>query len=261
MVDENGMVSIADFAKMHDISVQQVEDIMTHEGYPPASQCIFKDENGKWEEMFLLRTVFPEQVGKPGLSSMKLQGRMSEDDIAGASGVSGEQLEAVVVEDHGWASSPATNPRATDIKVKRIGGHDLPLPTFGSAGAACFDLRLARFVKEFTRPNGAKFAVYGTGFSYEVPAGKAMMVYIRSGVGCKSTVTLSNCVGVIDSDYRGEVFATLDITNADPDFKLNVGDRIAQAMIIDVPAVTLTEVEELSSTDRGEGGHGSTGVA
>lgn len=86
-----------------------------------------------------------------------------------------------------------------------------------------------------------------------------MMVYSRSGHGFKSDVRLANCVGVIDSDYRGEV--KVKLTNDGNEYmQVNEGDRIAQAMIIPVEQVKFIEVAELSDTERGTGGFGSTGV-
>ena len=85
-----------------------------------------------------------------------------------------------------------------------------------------------------------------------------MLVYSRSGHGFKHGVRLANSVGVIDSDYRGEV--SIGLRNDSPlRFDYKAGDRLAQAMILPVPMVELVEVEELSDTERGTGGFGSTG--
>jgi dUTP pyrophosphatase len=86
-----------------------------------------------------------------------------------------------------------------------------------------------------------------------------MLIFSRSGHGFKDALRLSNCVGVIDSDYRGEVMVSL---RADGEAcpKIRTGDRIAQAMILPVPAVEFEEVEDLTETARGAGGFGSTGA-
>ena len=86
-----------------------------------------------------------------------------------------------------------------------------------------------------------------------------MLVYSRSGHGFKYGVRLANCVGVIDSDYRGEVGVKLTADQTSEGFFVRNGDRIAQAMIVPVDRVEFEEVEKLSDTDRGTGGFGSTG--
>lgn len=143
------------------------------------------------------------------------------------------------------------------LKVKKL-VPGAKLPTFGTAGAACFDL-YAHLPGEAAistcRP--ARVTI-DTGLAFEVPEGYALMVYSRSGQGFKDNTRLANCVGVIDSDYRGQVRVAL---TRDDGLALFVkhGDRIAQAMLVPVPAVELEEVDELSTTVRGEGAYGSTG--
>ena len=97
----------------------------------------------------------------------------------------------------------------------------------------------------------------------EIPKGYVGLVFPRSSIR-KTDLSLTNCVGVIDSGYRGEIQATFKKIFGKNDVRLdeldyNVGDRIAQIMIIPYPSVTFVEVDELSQTDRGEGGFGSTG--
>ena len=143
------------------------------------------------------------------------------------------------------------------IKIKRL-NPNAQLPTYGSAGAACFDLYAAPAdgIAELTSSTGS--AVIETGLSFEVPADHVMLVFSRSGHGFKDNTRLANCVGVIDSDYRGEVKVKL---TRDDGGLINVkaGDRIAQAMILPVKQVQFFEVDELSETERGAGGLGSTG--
>lgn len=136
------------------------------------------------------------------------------------------------------------------------------LPEYATSGAACFDLRALVLTEdnavETTVPQyGAQ--LFRTGLSFEVPEGHVMLVYSRSGHGFKNGVRLANCVGVIDSDYRGEVMVKLQ-NDSNISMLVFNGDRIAQAMIMPVQQVTFQEVEELSSTDRGAGGFGSTGA-
>ena len=150
------------------------------------------------------------------------------------------------------------------LKVKRLRA-DVQLPAYGTDGAACFDIYVdsdswpvtARAYGVEVLPDRPK--VFDTGLSFEVPEGWALMIYSRSGHGFKNDTRLANCVGVIDSDYRGElkVKLTADSPNG---IKVYPGDRIAQAMLVQVPKVRFIEVDDLSSTERGEGGFGSTGA-
>lgn len=127
-------------------------------------------------------------------------------------------------------------------------------PRYATEGAACFDLHCTEYNEVFARGS----ALFHTGLSIEVPDGWAMLVFSRSGHGFKNNLRLSNCVGVIDSDYRGEIIVRLH--NDGPiDFSFEAGDRIAQAMITPVLKCSFEEVSELTPTLRGYGGFGSTG--
>lgn len=142
-----------------------------------------------------------------------------------------------------------------DLRVKRL-HDDALLPTYGTEGAACFDLyALHCGVVTETGPE-----VFRTGLAFEVPADHVMLIYSRSGHGFKNDIRLANCVGVIDSDYRGEVQVKLTCDDNFGEFKVTKGDRIAQAMLIPYPRVRLLEAGELSTTGRGAGGFGSTGA-
>ena len=127
-------------------------------------------------------------------------------------------------------------------------------PKFGKPGDAGADL-VATSV-DFSRDNNSQI-VYGTGLAVEIPEGMVGLVFPRSSIRNYDLV-LSNGVGVIDSGYRGEIMATFNLKNPWSDI-YKVGDRIAQLVIVPVPLVQYTEVEELSETQRGEQGHGSTG--
>ena len=128
-------------------------------------------------------------------------------------------------------------------------------PKFGKPGDAGADL-VATSV-DFSRENQV---VYGTGLAVEIPEGMVGLVFPRSSVR-NYNLSMSNSVGVVDSGYRGEIMVTFNVTEHDLDFttKYNVGDRIAQLVIMPVPLAQFVEVEELSETSRGKDGHGSTG--
>lgn len=142
-----------------------------------------------------------------------------------------------------------------ELKVKRL-HPDAVIPTYGTDGAACFDLYVATAPKLSETAPGTYHM--HTGLAVEVPEGFALMVYSRSGHGFKWGVRLANCVGVIDSDYRGEIIVALTSDTGLMPVTLP-GDRIAQAMLVPVPRVAFHEVDELSDTARGAGGFGSTG--
>lgn len=145
-----------------------------------------------------------------------------------------------------------------NVKIKKIDS-EAKVPVYGSKGAACFDLYAANII-DVTDDNDERTVTYGTGLQFEVPEGHVMMVYSRSGHGFKHGITLANSTGVIDADYRGEVCVKLRKNGHDIHGMPCVGERIAQAMIIPVQQVTFEEADELSDTERGEGGFGSTGV-
>lgn len=139
------------------------------------------------------------------------------------------------------------------LKYKKL-HPDAIAPRYATEGAACFDI--AALNGELVMPKQP--AEIATGLSFEVPSGYVMLVFSRSGHGFKYGVRLANCVGVIDSDYRGELMVKL--TSDDGELmRVFAGDRIAQAMIIPIPSVELVEADELSETARGVNGLGSTG--
>lgn len=140
-------------------------------------------------------------------------------------------------------------------------------PTYGTDGAACFDLYAVTVNGvDATLQSAPGFSVLaGTGVAFEVPDGYAMLVFSRSGHGFKNQTRLANCVGVIDSDYRGEVMVKLVTESYDEcggdDLWIAPGDRIAQACLVQVPRCKFEVVEQLTLTERGAGGFGSTGTA
>ena len=139
------------------------------------------------------------------------------------------------------------------IKIKKL-HPDAVVPKYATAGAACFDLVS---IDEMAIGAGAAHT-FRTGLAFDVPTGWAMMVYSRSGHGFKHGVRLANCVGVIDSDYRGEVQVRL-ANDGLTTIRICPGDRIAQAMLVPNPRVHFEVTSELADTDRGAGGFGSTG--
>lgn len=139
-----------------------------------------------------------------------------------------------------------------NIKIQKL-HPDAVVPTYATSGAACFDLYATESKLVVNR------CVIDTGLAFEIPEGYVMLVHSRSGHGFKFGVRLANGTGIIDSDYRGELMVALH-NDGDLPLRITAGDRIAQAMIVPVPQVSFTLVEELSTTDRGSGGFGSTGA-
>jgi dUTP pyrophosphatase len=149
-----------------------------------------------------------------------------------------------------------------NLKVKRL-YKDAILPTYGSEGAACFDLYA--YVPEYVAKR-IEVVVPGdrvtleTGLAVEVPEGWVLEVYPRSGLAAKCGITLINSPGQIDSDYRGNIGIIVLNTDSDYPWLVRHGDRIAQAKLVPAPRCTFEEVDTLTETNRGEGGFGSTGA-
>ena len=142
------------------------------------------------------------------------------------------------------------------IRVKRL--HPAAkLPTYGSAEAAGADL-YACLEKPVTIAAGEN-AWIPTGIATEVPKGCAGLIYARSGLACKRGLAPANKVGVVDSDYRGQVVVVLHNHGNEPQTVEN-GERIAQMVITPVITPPYLEAEELMDSQRGTGGFGSTGA-
>ncbi|MFW9835841.1 MAG: dUTP diphosphatase [Candidatus Thorarchaeota archaeon] len=139
------------------------------------------------------------------------------------------------------------------VRVKRL-SPDAKIPTAARIGDVAFDLY--SMIDYELRPR-ERFAV-PTGIAVEIPQGYEGQVRPRSGLALKEGVTVLNTPGTIDSGYRGEV-KTIMINHNDESFKISKGMRISQLAIRPVPNVEFVEVDELSDTERGEGGFGSTG--
>lgn len=141
------------------------------------------------------------------------------------------------------------------IRVKKL--HPAAkLPTYGSAEAAGADLYACLDAPVAIGPG--ETAWISTGIAMEVPVGCAGLVYARSGLACKRGLAPANKVGVIDSDYRGPVTVVLHNHSSQPQ-TVEHGERIAQMVITPVLTPPYEEAEELSVSDRGAGGFGSTG--
>ena len=141
------------------------------------------------------------------------------------------------------------------IKVKKL-TPEAVVPTLGSKFAAGADLYSAEKGDVVIAPGETKFI--GTGIAFEIPEGYVGLVYARSGLACKRGLAPANKVGVIDSDYRGEIKVALLNHGKEPQM-LEKGERIAQMVVAPYLSVTYEETDELSDTERGEGGFGSTG--
>lgn len=141
------------------------------------------------------------------------------------------------------------------LKVKRL-PHCRDLPRYATPGAAGLDLTAAIDGALCLAP-GKRIGIR-TGLVVEIPPGYEGQVRPRSGLAAKAGVTLTNCVGTIDSDYRGEL-VVLVINHGEEVYIFEPGERIAQLLITPVPRVEVIEVEDLNTSERGEGGFGSTG--
>ena len=142
-----------------------------------------------------------------------------------------------------------------DIKVKRL--RDVPLPAYQTAGAAGMDLVAA--IDEHVSIRPQSWHSIPTGISIEVPPGYQAEIRGRSGLAFHGGLSVLHGVGTIDSDYRGEISVPL-YNHGGTSYVIKPGDRIAQMVIMLAPQVTLVEVDELSATERGILGMGSTGV-
>ncbi len=144
------------------------------------------------------------------------------------------------------------------LKVKRIDEKfaDIPLPEYQTEDSSGFDIRAA-VDSEMILPKG-KIALVPTNLSMEIPKGYEIQVRPRSGLAAKHGIGVLNSPGTIDADYRGEVKVIL-FNFGEEDFVIKRGDRIAQLVLAKVIQADLIESENLSETERGEGGFGHTG--
>ena len=147
-----------------------------------------------------------------------------------------------------------------ELKFKAVRpqiGDTISLPFYASAGAAGMDLHACVDAPVTIEPRA--LLSIPTGIAIALPSAEYVaLVFARSGLGIKHGVSLSNGVGVIDSDYRGEI--SVGLTNlSDAPYTVQPGDRIAQLAVVPVVQAALVQADELDETDRGAGGFGSTG--
>ena len=137
------------------------------------------------------------------------------------------------------------------IKLKKVHPNAV-LPTYAKSGDAAMDLHATEVIKD-------KYGnyVYLTGVAIEIPAGFVGLLFPRSSVS-RTSLSLANSVGVVDSGYRGEIMLKYRQVVGE-NIIYRAGDRVGQLMVIPHPKIEFIEVDELSITDRGDGGFGSTG--
>ena len=141
------------------------------------------------------------------------------------------------------------------LKIKLLRG-GAALPCRETAGSAGFDLRACLEIPLLVEPG--EWAMVPTGLGAEIPQGMAGMVFSRSGLGTKSGMVVAQGVGVIDSDYRGEIKVPLRNMGKKA-YEIQPGERVAQLVLLPVCLPPVEEAQALSATQRGEGGFGSTG--
>ncbi len=142
-----------------------------------------------------------------------------------------------------------------NLKIQKL-NENVTLPSYQTEGAAGMDL--CAFLSEPVTLKSLERKLIPTGLKIELPKGYEAQVRPRSGMSIKHGITLVNCVGTIDEDYRGELCVPV-INLSTEEFTIQNGDRIAQMVISPVTKAEIEVVTELSNTSRGEGGFGSTG--
>lgn len=142
-----------------------------------------------------------------------------------------------------------------DLKIKKLADNAV-IPTYGSEYAAGADLYSCE--GELTFAPGETKMVH-TGLAMQIPVGYVGLVYARSGIASKRGLAPANKVGVVDSDYRGEIMVALHNHSNEPQ-SIVAGERIAQMVIAPYLTVNYVETDTLDETDRGTGGFGSTGT-
>ena len=147
-----------------------------------------------------------------------------------------------------------------ELRIKALSpkiGKEIPFPAYATPGSAGMDLR-ACIDEAVTIPAGERRMV-PTGLAIALPGAEwVALVYARSGLAIKHGLAPANCVGVIDSDYRGEIVVGL-LNSSKEDYTIEPGERVAQLVIMPVTQARVSVVEELDETERGTGGFGSTG--
>lgn len=142
-----------------------------------------------------------------------------------------------------------------DVKFKKL-HDDAKIPSYAHDTDAGLDLTAVSFTQEFDKSNKLVL-VYHTGLAVEIPEGHVGLIFMRSSVSNKS-ISLTNAVAVIDSGYRGELLLKYKITTDSLPTIYQPGEKIGQLIIIPYPKINPIEAKELDSSDRNEGGFGST---
>ncbi|KGF07278.1 MAG: dUTP diphosphatase [Ezakiella sp.] len=143
------------------------------------------------------------------------------------------------------------------MEVKIINKSNNALPEYQTSGAAGMDIRA--FVPSDIKIKPGEVKLVPTGLYLEIPKGYEIQVRARSGLALKNSIGVANGIGTIDSDYRGELCVIL-VNFGQNEFVVKNGDRIAQMVLNKYEPIEFVVDEELSSTERGEGGFGSSGV-
>ena len=144
----------------------------------------------------------------------------------------------------------------TKIKIKKL-SNEVLTPKYETPGSSGMDI--AAYINEDIIINSGDKALIPTGFSLSIPQGYEVQIRPRSGLAIKKGITILNTPGTIDSDYRGEIKVVLINLSKDK-FTVKNGERIAQMVVCPIVQVSIEEVKELSETNRGIGGFGSTGT-
>lgn len=142
-----------------------------------------------------------------------------------------------------------------DVKIKFL-SENAVCPEYSTDGSLGMDLSAA--ITEPMTIKAGQRALIPLGFAIQIPEGWGAFVFPRSGLSFKKGITMANCVGVIDTDYTGEVKVSA-INLSDKDYTVNPGDRVAQLVFLPVEKARFIRTESLDDTDRGAGGFGSTG--
>jgi len=144
----------------------------------------------------------------------------------------------------------------TKIQIKKL-SNEVITPKYETSGSSGMDI--AAYIEQDVIINPGERALIPTGFSLSVPQGYEVQIRPRSGLAAKKGITVLNTPGTIDSDYRGEIKVILINLSKDM-FSVKNNERIAQMVVCPIKQVILEEVKELSDTNRGVGGFGSTGI-
>ena len=144
----------------------------------------------------------------------------------------------------------------TKIQIKKL-SNEVLTPKYETSGSSGMDI--AAYIEKEIIINPGEKALIPTGFSLSIPQGYEVQIRPRSGLAAKKGVTILNTPGTIDSDYRGEIKVILINLSKDK-FFVKKGERIAQMVVCPIQQVIIEEVSELSETNRGIGGFGSTGT-